>query len=288
MTARLTFRLLGPFSVRMDGRVVRQSLTGPAQSLLIYLLLHQGQRHRREALMAQVWDGADAPSRPAFNTALWRLRKFLEPLEGAGIEQDGDTLRLTLGPDVTCDAADLLARVPKDAPLSPGERDGLNTLVRQWRGPFAEGLDQHWVLAARERMHNAYLQALSALMRDAGDREQFEQALDFGQRILTEDPFREGVHCEMLWLWVLTGQRVKAIKAHRAFCALLREELDIGPVAETTALFDYIQNGLEAVDASVVTPRDGAPVRLYKGYLAALAEQRSEVYASLRRQAAAL
>lgn len=282
MTGQVAFRLLGPFSVHHDGAPIRQTLSGSAQALLVYCLLHPGQRHRRDALLAQIWDQSEAATRAAFNTALWRVRRFLRPLPGVRLDHEGDTLRLTLTDDVTCDATDLLAHTAAAVPLSNQTRDGLCRAVALWRGPLADGLDQHWVLAARERLHSIYLAGLSALMRDAGDHEKFDLALDYGQQILTEDPFREAVHCEMLWLWVLTGQRVRAIRAHKQFCAQLRDELDIGPMAETTALFDYISTGLEIPAPLPEGVADRRPLGLYHGYLAALAKQRSQVYASLR------
>ena len=174
-----------------------------------------------------------------------------------------DTLRLRLESPSQLDTAELCGAAaclldrpaPDGVALLASDRDALTAATAQWRGPFADGLTQDWALVAREQLHNAYLRALTALMRSAGKAQQFERALDYGQRILSEDPFRESVHCEVMWLLVLTGQRVRAIRNHAAYCKLLQDELGIAPMAETTALHDYVHTGLEQ------DPRRGEEVR---------------------------
>ena len=155
--------------------------------------------------------------------------------------------------------------------------------IDSWRGVFAEGISTNWALVLRERLHAAYIRALLALMRRAGRARRFDEALGLGQRILEEDPFREGVHCEVMWLYVLTGQRARAITSHICFCRMLHKELGIGPVAETTALFKYIRDGLE--DSAGTTGASGASpltARRYEGFLEVVEQSRASVYAALQ------
>ena len=284
------FRLLGPFSVREAGLPLVATPTGPAQHLLIYLLLHAEKAHRREALAEVVWPEEATPSRAAFNTALWRLRRFLDRLPGAvALDVTASTLRLRVQGQGRVDVAELTeAAHPLPDPgitPSPEALDGLRRAVGRWRGPFAEGLTQDWALVARERVLNLYLRALTTLMRSAGQARQFEQALDYGQAILAEDPFRESVHCEVMWLMVLTGRRAQALRDHAAFRRLLEAELGIAPMAETQALHDYIRGGMDQgprLAASLAQPGvAGRGALQYRAYVDAIGESRASVYDAL-------
>lgn len=284
--AAVEFRLLGPFAIHYRGSPIDHALTGPPSKLLIYLLANAERRHRRECLVEMIWPEQRAPSRGTFNTTLWRLKKFLEGLPGPRLEARPDTLRLTLGANCTVDSAMLRTAVARvgiiDQALPEETASALHLAVACWRGPFAEGQDSDWVLAARERVHNDYIRALTALMRDAGTSRRYGTALDYGCRILKEDPFIESVHCEVMWLCVLMGQRVKAINRHRQFRALLRRELDIGPMAETTALFDFISYGLEEPPGPTAELDRCTTVHHYESFLSAVGKSRAVVYDALR------
>jgi len=243
--------------------------------------------------MDQIWPEGQV-SRSAFNTALWRTKQFLDQLSGVELAVDPQTLRLTLDAEhalVDAHALHDAAATCLVDRYQPEVGRCLERAVRRWRGPLAEGLTQDWALAARERMHGAYIQALAALMRASAQDDGFELALDFGHRILAEDPFRESVHCEVMWLLALTGQRAHAIKAHARYCALLQDELGIGPMAETEALVDYIRTGLEAMPTGAKRMAQGDPViqsrtaRHYLMYVNAMDRSRRQIFEALQQSA---
>jgi DNA-binding SARP family transcriptional activator len=266
-------------SIRVGQVPYRQPLAGPAREMLIYLLSHPDRRLRREALPEAIWGELRAPNRGSFNTTLWRLKKFLAGLDGPDLTCDAATIRLSLPANCSIDSRDLLSAV-EDLHSHPDElpealRIALNRLTAAWRGPFADGEASDWLLEERERMHDAHVRGLIALMRDAGLRGRYEAALDFCQRILSVDPFRENVHCEQLWLMVLTGQRARAIRTHQAFARRLKLDMDIEPMEETTALFDFIRHGLGQAAASA------EPVGDYGDVLRHARQRRAATYAAL-------
>ncbi len=276
------FRLLGTLSIHVGGKRHRQTIAGPARELLIYLLSHPDRNHRREVLPEAIWGELRAPSRGGFNTILWRLKRFLAELHGPELKCDAIHVRLNLPEGCAIDSRDLLVHAGPLQDLKDTLPDHLRTALRRltkaWRGPFAEGEPSDWLLEERERIHDAYVRALTALMRDAGVRGRFECALEYCQSILRVDPFRENIHCEMLWLMVLTGQRARAIQSHDAFCKRLRSELEIDPMVETSALFDFIRNDLDKL------PAQAATTDRYGAFLKATRDSRAEVYAALRRE----
>ena len=265
MSPPTEFRLLGPCGVAVKGELITEQITGPAKELLLYLLTHDAPHHTRCTLAASVWEDERMPSRAAFNTTLWRLKRFLKPLPGVDLHCGGDTIGLALHPRCRVDVWSLRRAVAAlDAPgAEPISEDTVSALVaaaQMWRGPFQDGGDSLWALVVREALQMDYLRALQALMHHALDCRNHDCALAYGQRVLAEDPFRESVHCEVLWLLVLTGQRARAIRMHARLTDLLRKELGIGPMAETQAVFEYIRDGLEATAEPLEPPLAAVPL----------------------------
>jgi DNA-binding SARP family transcriptional activator len=110
-----------------------------------------------------------------------------------------------------------------------------------------DGVTAEWALTERERLFNVQIRGLTLLMHWLGQKRTYEDALEIGRRLLAADPARESAQCEVMWLYVLNGQRAQAIRQYHWFRAWLQRELDIDPMAETTALYDHIRLELDAV-----------------------------------------
>lgn len=261
----LNVSLLGGVSISANGAIVKPDL-GPAGRLLAcYLFEFAGRVHRRERLADLFWGELDPDkARSALNTAIWRIRKILE----LGSKGAGQHL-ITLGEDVILEQSHSIAidthrlesasrRVlshSQAAPLVDADMMDISAAVEGYSGPFMDGYDGEWVLQERERLHCLFVRSTFELMRVAANQGRYEQALDFGRRILATDPLREGVQRNVMLLLVLNGQRVEAIRAYQRLVALLKLELNIGPMPETKRLhndilsddfFDHVERHLQA------------------------------------------
>jgi DNA-binding SARP family transcriptional activator len=249
----LNITLLGGISFSANGTIIRPDL-GPAGRLLAcYLFAFAGRVHRRERLADLFWGEIDPDkARSALNTAIWRIRKMLD-LGAVGSSRH----LITIGEDVileksqsllidthTLEAASrrVLSRHRSGA-LADMEMREINAAVDGYAGPFLDGCDGEWVLQERERLHCLFVRGTFELMRTAAIQERYEHALDFGRRILATDPLRESVQRDVMLLLVLNGQRVEAIRSYQRLVALLRTELDIGPMPETKRLQEKILSG---------------------------------------------
>lgn len=240
-------QLLGGVAIRRDARPYRLPLSGVTLEILAYLLC-QGREVRRETLAGQFWEDAEpARARAALNTALWRINKqACQPL-GLDLVSTGETVVLGLG-GAELDVRDLESAVRSAVregepagDLDPALRDRLTAAVDNYGGPFLGGAGGAWAVVQRERLFNLYLRAIGLLMYDCGRRRRYEDALDYGRRLLAADPFHEQAQCQVMWLYVLSGQRVRALTQYRDYEALLRREMGIRPMPETCALFDLIR-----------------------------------------------
>jgi DNA-binding SARP family transcriptional activator len=249
----LNVTLLGAASFSVNGAVVKSDF-GPAGRLLAcYLFAFPGRVHRRERLADLFWRDFDpAKARSALNTAIWRIRKILDQGQtGASrhLVTVGDDLILEHSCDFQADTYKLesasrlfLSRSPRN-PLSAAELDNLCEAVDIYSGPFLEDRDDDWVLQERERLHCLFVRSSVELMRAAVVERDYEQALNFGRRILAIDPLREGIQRGVMLLLALNGQRVEAIRAYERLSELLRSDLEIDPMPETQRLYREVVSG---------------------------------------------
>lgn len=242
--------LFGSLSIRAaDGRW-RTSLSGSAGEVFAYLVTNAGRGVRRERLADLFWTEAEpARARAALNTAVWRINKAIARLKGIQLRSASDQLMLETSPETRIDARLLEAAVraaggpDRNEPLDADVRAALAEAADDYKGPFLDGSASDWAIVERERLNALHLRGLGLLMQDAAARRDYEEALGYGRRILATDPFRERVQCEVMWLYVLNGQRPQALRQFEAFRRQIAREMNVAPMAETRALADYIRRG---------------------------------------------
>jgi DNA-binding SARP family transcriptional activator len=251
----LHIALLGGISFSADGEIIRSDLGSAGRLLACYLFEFAGRKHRRERLADLFWSDIEPDkARSALNTAIWRVRKILE--HGA----KGSARHLiTMGEEVIFEKSKLVQidthtlesacrrvlgpHVQSGATLADVHVLEISAAIDGYAGPFLDGCDGEWILQERERLHCLFVRSTFTLMRAAAVHERYEDALDYGRRILSIDPLRESVQRNVMLLLVLNGQRGEAIRAYERLVTLLRAELDIEPMPETKRLYREIRSG---------------------------------------------
>jgi DNA-binding SARP family transcriptional activator len=221
---------------------------------LCYLSVNGARQHAREKLAGQLWPDLSAErGRGALKTALWRLRHEIEPegvTRGRFLTVTPGEIGLNWSDALHCDATDLYAVLKR----AEAARDGsvmaaLEADVDLMVGDLLEGYYDDWILIERARLTAARSRALYLLMGAARDAGQTERALVFGQRILEADPLRESIHRAVIRLHLVLNQRGQALRQFETCKRLLRDELGIAPMPETTVLLAEI-NARRPVAAS--------------------------------------
>lgn len=286
----LSISLFGPSIFRLSDRPVRLALKGATRELLLYLVAHAGQEVRREWVADLLWcESSECRQRSALNSALWRIGKKLPSHPGLVLRATDTTLCLTIDPTIPVDTR-TLCRAVRDActahPLDAETARRLTLALDSSEAPFMDGLDADWTLAERERISNIRIRGMIALMHHHGDNRDYEEALQLGRRLLAEDPFRESVQIDVMWLYVLNGQRTRAIRQYETFADMLREELAIEPMVETRALYEHIRGGMDDLSRSGIafhdSVRPGVGRRGLDSVLAAVEQSRRDLYQTLR------
>lgn len=247
-----TICLFGAYPVRIDGQPFPLGISGPTERLFQYLLVNAGKESRREFLADLFWRRSSAArQRSALNSAIWRIKRRLSEVPGLELFCTGSAVFLQIDESVPVDACELTDIVHSIAPggaISEAQAGRLHRALNACSGPFMDGVTADWVLTERERLFNVQIRGLTILMHWLGQHRQYEDALEIGRRLLAADPARESAQCEVMWLYVLNGQRAQAIRQYQEFRSWLKVELDIEPMPETRALYDHIRQQLDSED----------------------------------------
>ena len=285
--------LFGAYPVRVDGHPRRLGISGTTEKLFQFLLVNAGKVNRREYLADLFWRGSSAGrQRSALNSAIWRINRQIQELEGVELCCDGPAIYLLIDDSVRVDAlelADVVHSISTDALMSEAVSDRLHQALDSCDGPFMDGVTSNWVLTERERLFNIQIRGLTILMHWLGQKRRYEDALEIGRRLLATDPARESAQCEVMWLYVLNGQRAQALFQYQEFQAWLKLELDIEPMPETRALYDHIRLELNAGKSRATTEltdiqENESQRASFNTLLGAIERSRREVYEALSSQ----
>jgi len=248
MGRTISMTLLGSFALRRDDMRQALHISGKTKELLARLATNFNRNLRRSRVMDDIWgDISPRKASSSLSTAVWRLNKLLSSYEGLSLIHVDDVIGLRIDERVTLDIRNIdrgmqmLNGQDRDNDILKAElRTYLETIIARPR-ILLEGYASHWALAPRERYGSNIVAIQTALLRDAFERGDYTLAIQYGRDILMRDIFREGTQREVMWLYVLNGQKAKAVQQYLNLKAELREELSIAPMEETTALFDYIR-----------------------------------------------
>lgn len=242
----LRIYLLGPLRIERDGA----PLVLPRRKvelLLAYLFLHP-EPQTRDHLATLFWgDSSDAQARHSLRTALATVRK----------EIAADLLRtnreqVQRNPDFPCwvDLHDLLAVATELETISV---DHLLAKLAWWQGDLLPGFYEDWLVFDREhyreRLLKLGLQATQALRA----RSEYAGAIAVAQQLLTRDPANEHAHQHLMFCYMADGDRPAALRQYELCERTLRDELDVPPLPETTALYHWLRqhSGTEATAAKI-------------------------------------
>ena len=228
--------------------------TRKAIALLAYLAVTD-RPHGRDALAALLWPDYDAEhARAALRRTLSALRK------GIGeqwIEGGRERIALLRGAgELRLDVDEFRARMASlsdhgHAPTEVCARCGgpLAEAVGLWRADFLAGFGlrdsvdfDDWQFFHADELRTELGSALAHLVRLHAGARDFDAALPHARRWLELDPLHEPAHRRLIELYAWSGRRAAALRQYRDCVRLLDRELGVAPLAETTALWEAIND----------------------------------------------
>jgi DNA-binding SARP family transcriptional activator len=230
----LNIRLFGTGEAVYLGRQLHGFPNHKACMLLCYLLINQKYPQDREKL-----------------AALWDLR---QTLQSAGAAPDRylftseDHIAFQNSSDYWLDievfeAAINSGQLLSSAKISNEYASQLERAINLYTGDLLENIYEDWCLLDRERLRSLYLKSISQLLRFHSIRGNYTRGLQYGDRLLAEEPTSELAHRQVICLYWLAGDRTSALAQYHRCRQILREQLGVSPMDETRQLYEQMRSG---------------------------------------------
>jgi DNA-binding SARP family transcriptional activator len=249
----LRISLFGSVRIVHDDWSSEVRIAPKVQGLLAYLLLHGPRFHARERLADVFWTKYDAErARTCLNTALWRLRRALEPKgvrpETYLITGPSGELGFNWESEHWLDVRTFENQVTPVLARSVGmllasDIEALETALDLYTGDLLECFYDDWAVREQERLRLLRLACWEHLMRFHQENGTYEQGLAFAQRILEWEPTHEEIHREVMAMYLAGGQRALAVRQYEICREVLARELGLDPMEETQALCARAKEG---------------------------------------------
>jgi DNA-binding SARP family transcriptional activator len=227
----LSVHLLGRIDVVANGRPIR---LGGRQAQALFALLAIDQRPRsRDAIAVDLWPDAAAASAGCLRQALWLVRTSLA---SAGVDPDEllevepDLLGLRRGARIDLD----VARFEAATRARPADAEAA---IAIYTGDLVEGLGHDCFATERERLSDAFEDALAIAARQRLADGDVDGARDAAERLLARDPLREEAHAVLIAIFGETGTRSQVARQYRRLRDILERELDVDPLPETDSAY---------------------------------------------------
>jgi len=251
--ARLALFFLGAPRIEYEGRPVAPD-TRKAVALIAYLAMSEG-KHTRDKLAALLWPEYDQTrSRAALRRTLSALKKAVS---GYALLIERESLAFDSSADVLIDAAEFQSQLEacdrhgRHSEIScPTCLVNLTGAVALYRDDFMAGFSlrdsvtfDEWQYLEGESLRRELAGAHQFLVRCFISRGEYSTAIDYARRLLDMDPLDEPAHRQLMIAYSWSGQRTAALRQYRECVRILEEELGVGPLEETTALYEQIVRG---------------------------------------------
>lgn len=242
----LAISLFGRIQIAPARSTAPIEVSQSSKLLLSYLLFQPNRLCPREQLMDVFWRShSSVRARKCLNTAVWRLRRQLEPdgvHRGAYLlTSDADGVGFNWNSGYWFDVESFEKRLwpilhkPLDT-IGSEDVQTMEQALKLYQGELLPGVYEDWVLCERERLRRLYLNSLAHLMRYYAHCDAHEKSLIYGHRILVLDPLREEVHRAIMRSYMQSGRRSRAIRQYERCRSILVHELGVEPMTETQEL----------------------------------------------------
>ncbi|RPI31523.1 MAG: hypothetical protein EHM70_11335 [Chloroflexota bacterium] len=255
----LSAYLFGAPRIEQDGQPVQVD-TRKALALFAYLAV-TGRAHSREHLATLLWPEND--SSHAYGALRRTLSTLHKTLGGQGMLITRDLIGLDKNADIWIDVDafhQLIARIQKvDRDPSSDEFCSeclvpLTQAAELYRGDLLAGFTlrdsaafDDWQYFQAESLRRELASVLERLVDLNTRLEEYDLAIEHARRWLALDSLNELAHRQLMCVYAWAGRRNAALHQYQDCTQVLKQELGIEPLAETTRLYQDIKaNGLPA------------------------------------------
>ena len=223
--------------------------TRRAREILCFIASRRHRRASKDKIIDTFWGETDTDIVDKnFHPTVSHIRKALnsnQPLkQNFLLYRDGEyQLNPELAYSIDIEEFDRLVAQGDNARRLRNFKDSVNAYeqaVALYRGEFAQGSYEPWVVEQRTYYREQYLHLLEALAAVAEKQNEWTRSLRLAQQILHEDAFREDIHCMVMRAHVNLGNRGAARDQFESLRSLLERELGVEPGHETKRVYQSL------------------------------------------------
>jgi hypothetical protein len=163
------------------------------------------------------------------------LRQVLP--EGEWILTGRETLQWNPAADTWLDVTAFVTALENCPPPSP---DALEKCLALYQGDLLPELYEDWLIPHRETLRAKFFETMHRALAASTAQRDYPAALRLARHLLTHDPLHEDLHCTLMRLHALAGDRQAAFQQFETCKATLYRELDLAPAPATLALHRQI------------------------------------------------
>lgn len=252
----LHIRTLGAFTVRRGDHEVRDRdwRSSKARQLFQMLITERGRTIPRDRVLDALWPDLEVEAAANnLRVTLNRLGKAVEPERPEGaptfyIVSQADTYSFNLDSDYQLDVLDF------DQAVTEGQRAEYNghrqvavaayrRAVEIYRGPYLpDSLYEDWAVVERERLAMQFNDSAIRLGELLFEEGAIHEAIGLAWRVIENDQLYEEAYRLLVRAHTYLGERSTALRLYTRCVEVLRSELGIEPMPETTALYETLRD----------------------------------------------
>jgi DNA-binding SARP family transcriptional activator/predicted ATPase len=260
---RLSLRLLGPFTVKLDGHDVTGFRSDKVRALLSYLAVEAHRPWTRANLATLLWpDFSEKDAQSNLRNAISNLREVTgdRHREPPFLLVSNDRLQYNSESSTWLDVEnflDLVSSAGKSGGSIPA-KDNLARLEQALalqRGEFMEGFNiasapfEEWVLLKSEQIRQRVMEGLRLLVSGYEGLGELDQALQYARRWVEYEPWNESAHRHIMRILFRQGQRNAALAQFESCRQNITDEFGIEPELATTQLYEQMRVSMVIPDS---------------------------------------
>lgn len=236
--AKITIRGLGRVQVKVGGKTITSKgwKTQTARDLFFFILAHP-EGVTKEEIGEAFWPDADRDTvKLRFKNTIYRLRKALGS-ETISYNEEYYRFNRSLDFDYDVDVFESELLKAKNAKETEEVIGHYRAAVSCYHGLLLPKIDQEWVIIAREKYHQAFMNAAIELTNLHLKTGNYSRALVFANRALEEENYNEALHRSVMLALSALDDRPGVARQYEKCRMILKKELDIDPSPQTENLY---------------------------------------------------
>jgi len=216
-------------------------ISSKSAELFAYLLLYRGKRIPRSRLLADIFGGMSAANAEKYlNTAIYQLRKSLEPLklrECVRSENDGYVLELK---EAVIDYHEFVLRAERLNPITTANMAEALQVERMYTGDLFGDKAYVWAIHETDRLAGQYVSLVLRLAEALLANLDISAAAKLLLKLHDRNPLDEAVVRLLMQGHVLAADKKALTAQYTNYVKLLGKELGIRPPQELVFLYDSL------------------------------------------------